>query len=509
MMQPYDGYPEAERKLFLYLEDHPVATSSQLQAVGFSGVLTKYSNSINELRGLAGVPKRVRGCVLETWEDLKTALAGYLSKNPHADIEAIRRAGYGGVLRHFYGFDVKKAKEELIEEGEQPGEPTHAETVTVLPNIEIKPNEVGKNGNKALLSDALIDSDKAPNIISYVDFPVIDISDPETIIGNSKAVIEMRKMMDRLNGKDADVLVTGETGTGKRLVVKQIHRYGSRSGKPLMVFDCAQTALSEDLLRSQLFGHLKGAFTGAHENRDGYLVAADGGDLVLEELSSLSPLAQRSLLVFYDERVITRVGDTKRIPVDVRIIAVTNHKLEEMVKEGEFSGDLYYRLYNFSIRVPPLRERTEDIKSLLGYFLTGYSKKHGQPQPMVSKGQLKSLEEYEWPGNIREMEKLAERSVISGEFVVPGEIPVVEPPIAEETHVAAPVSDTSVERLSREILDRVPSIDLKQLRDALVQEALRKTEGNQSRAAKLLGMSRYQINHCIRKRKILDQPEHQ
>ncbi len=232
----------------------------------------------------------------------------------------------------------------------------------------------------------------------------------EEIIGNSKSLKEVLNKIKQVAGTDATVLIRGETGTGKELISRAIHNLSDRSSGSLIKVNCP--AIPSGLIESELFGHEKGSFTGALAKKIGKFELADGGTIFLDELGDLPLDAQAKLLRVLQEREFERVGGTNTFTVDVRVIAATNRNLEQAVKEGKFRADLYYRLNVFPIELPALRERTEDIKPLCYFFLDKYSKKMGKEIKTISDSTLKSLINYHWPGNIRELENIIERAVI-------------------------------------------------------------------------------------------------
>jgi transcriptional regulator with GAF, ATPase, and Fis domain len=232
----------------------------------------------------------------------------------------------------------------------------------------------------------------------------------EEIVGTSSALKNVLSRISKVAPSDSTVLITGETGTGKELVARAIHRRSRRSGRAFVSVNCA--AIPRDLILSELFGHEKGAFTGAMQRRLGRFEMADGGTIFLDEVGELSPDTQVALLRVLQEREFERVGGGQPIRVDVRVIAATNRDLQAAVANGTFRQDLFYRLNVFPIEVPPLRERREDIPVLVEYFIDRYASKAGKNIRAVNKKSLELLQSYPWPGNIRELQNVIERSVI-------------------------------------------------------------------------------------------------
>ena len=242
------------------------------------------------------------------------------------------------------------------------------------------------------------------------------------LIGVSPAVATLRDTVNRLAATDLPVLVTGESGTGKEVVATCLHDRGPRSDGPFVAVNCA--ALTESLLESELFGHERGAFTDAREARAGKFELADGGTLFLDEIGDMSPGGQAKLLRVLEQRVVTRVGGSKAIPVDVRVVAATNADLAEKVAEKSFRADLYYRLGVVTHHLPPLRERPEDVIPLAEHFLATFAAKAGKPLPRLSAEARKRLQAHGWPGNVRELRNTIERVVYlgGGEVVEPAEL---------------------------------------------------------------------------------------
>jgi len=233
----------------------------------------------------------------------------------------------------------------------------------------------------------------------------------ENLIGKSKAMQEIFRQIRRVAPTRANVLIIGETGTGKELIARAIHQHSPRRDKPFVAVNCA--AIPKELLESELFGHEKGAFTGAVRQKAGYFELADGGTLFLDEIGDMSPDLQAKLLRAIETKEFWRVGGTRPIEVDVRIIAATNRDLEEAVRKGEFREDLYYRLKVFTIRVPPLRERREDIPLLVQHFIKEICEQNGMEPLKITREAMDKLINYDWPGNVRELRNVIESAVIT------------------------------------------------------------------------------------------------
>lgn len=229
------------------------------------------------------------------------------------------------------------------------------------------------------------------------------------IVGTSKKIMDVIEKVKRVAFTDIPVLITGESGTGKELIAKAIHYNSNRKGKPFVAVNCG--AIPQNLVESELFGHKKGAFTGALEDKKGVFAEADGGTIFLDEVGNLNLESQKQLLRVLQEKEIRRVGDTKDIKIDVRIISATNVNLKDSIKEGRFREDLYYRLNGITINMPPLRERREDIPFLVTYFINNYNKLYGTSFSVVSPSAMAMLQNYDWPGNIRELKNIIEASL--------------------------------------------------------------------------------------------------
>ena len=296
----------------------------------------------------------------------------------------------------------------------------------------------------------------------------------EGILGSSRPMREMYQLIQSAADSLAPVLILGESGTGKELVADAIHRLGPRAGGPFIKVNCA--ALNQSLLESELFGHVKGAFTGADRSRVGRFQAADGGDFFLDEVGDLPATTQVKLLRVLQEKVIERVGDHRPVPVDVRFISATNKDLEQMVEQGTFRRDLYYRVAVVPIRVPPLRQRREDIPLLVDAFVRRISSLNGRNRPEVSKQVMDIFTAYHWPGNVRELINVLEYALVVGREgpIRPRHLP---------PHLVGKNSPPEPQPQPR------PAPDNPDERQRIL-EALRQSGGRREQAARLLGISR-------------------
>lgn len=309
-----------------------------------------------------------------------------------------------------------------------------------------------------------------------------------TLVGSSRAMKAILELIEKVAPGNTTVLVTGETGVGKEVVARAIHAASERAAGPFVVVNCG--AIPEALVESELFGHIRGAFTGAVRDRKGFFEAASGGTIFLDEVGELPPAAQTKLLRVLQERVVVPVGGSRSRPVDVRVIAATNRRLEEDVREGKFREDLLYRLKVFPIVVPPLRERRDDIPDLARYFLARHL---GDREPReLSDDVIEILRSYDWPGNVRELDNALERAV-----VLAGEGPLLP------EHFEGFLGKKNEMRQS--LLDiEIPDegIDLEVVERTLIQRALEKTCFNQTRAARLLGLTRSALIYRMEKHDI-------
>jgi two-component system response regulator PilR (NtrC family) len=304
--------------------------------------------------------------------------------------------------------------------------------------------------------------------------------DVPNFIGSSPAIRRILDMVPRLAATPSTVFITGESGTGKELLAQAIHSFSANANGPFLSVNCG--ALPEGLLESELFGHVRGAFTGAVRDNKGLFVDAEGGTLLLDEVGELTPLMQVKLLRVLQEKRVRPVGATREIEIKVRVLAATNRNLEQGVKDGSFREDLYYRLNVLHIHLPPLRQRAEDLADLARHFVERTCKDFGLPPKRLTADALRVLQAYSWPGNVRELENLIERTVAleSTEMISSGSLPehLRGAPVGPNAeHVGLPEEGLDID----EYLDNV--------RRSLMRQALDQTDGQQKRASELLRMS--------------------
>jgi nitrogen regulation protein NR(I) len=384
----------------------------------------------------------------------------------------------------------------------------------------LKPFDVPKL--KALVGSAL----KAARDMrqTVVLQPMLEAEDYDVgVVGRSEPMQNVFKLIGQVAASDATVLITGESGTGKELVARSIYHYGRRAERPFIAINCA--AIPENLLESELFGHEKGAFTGATQQRIGKFEQCDGGTLFLDEIGDMSPATQTKILRVLQNGTLERVGGNETLTVDVRVIAATNKNLEEAVAQKQFREDLFYRLNVVRIQMPPLRERRGDIRLLVDYFLRKLAGPGGKPKAIGS-ATLTALESYHWPGNVRELENVLRRATVvaKGLAILPADLPAEVLAASQNSATPAAAHGTETVALSSTVspvatagtalpmdipslaqaLFRVAREDKKlkvlpAVERVLVIEALRETRGNQVQAAKLLGITRATLRKRVEK----------
>jgi two-component system NtrC family response regulator len=308
----------------------------------------------------------------------------------------------------------------------------------------------------------------------------------ENLIGHSKKMKELFDLAAQVAPRDSTVLILGESGTGKELLAKAIHLNSSRKSAPFVVVNCG--AIPETLIESELFGHKKGSFTGAQANRIGKFEAASHGTVFLDEIGELSPALQVRLLRVIQEREIQKIGQTNPLKIDVRVIAATNRDLNTMLEDRSFREDLYYRLSVIQLRIPPLRERRDDIPLLAEHFVAQFRQRYGLPPRRLAPSAVDVLTEYNWPGNVRELENVIESTIVLSktEQITPGFFPEnvrQEHVRVSQIHLQIPDDGISLEDVERE----------------LILKALEKCQWNQTRAARFLNITRKTLMYRMEK----------
>src|SRR6516164_644715 len=360
----------------------------------------------------------------------------------------------------------------------------------------LKPFDVPKL--KDIVLNALKAARDMNQVVSYQ--PLLEKEDYELgIVGRSEAMQQVFKLIGQLAASDATALISGESGTGKELVARAIYHHSNRNQQPFLAVNCA--AIPEQLLESELFGHERGAFTGATMQRIGKFEQCNRGTLFLDEIGDMTPATQTKILRVLQSGTFERVGGNQPIKVDVRIIAATNKPLEQAVATRQFREDLFYRLNVVRIHIPPLRERREDIRLLVNYFLKKLPKdQHGAVRSIAPQA-LKALEKYHWPGNVRELENVIQRALVmaKGDAILlsdlPGETTGQSPGTAVMAPAAGEAGATSeVTNVARQLFQwarRDPKLKvLPTIERELVVEAMKECQGNQVHAARLLGITR-------------------
>jgi two-component system nitrogen regulation response regulator GlnG len=333
---------------------------------------------------------------------------------------------------------------------------------------------------------------------------------PHLLVGQSRPIREIYKLIGKLASRDVTVLIQGESGTGKELIARAIHFESPRGIHPFIPANVA--AIPRELLESELFGHMRGSFTGATEDRAGYFEKAGKGTLFLDEIGDMPLALQAKVLRVLQEKEIQRVGSAQTVPVEARIIAATNQNLVKMVKEKKFREDLYYRLNVVPIDVPPLRARREDIPILSGYFVKRFCEELASPMKQIGSDVMKVFKQYQWPGNVRELENVIKRAIV----LSPGSTILSEVvlPFMEEALANIDMDEIALEEIVRKKLvsflakwdgydmDDLFEAVMKRVEKPLIELVLEKARGNQIRASKMLGINRNTLRKKIKDLKI-------
>lgn len=345
---------------------------------------------------------------------------------------------------------------------------------------------VGVGGGGSAAVPYVDASHGVPSGGEVASFTSADAGGAGRLVGESPAMGRLRKLVKAVAMKDCTVLVRGESGTGKELIARTVHEESKRSAGPFVAVDC--TGLRDTLLESQLFGHVKGAFTGAEQNTLGFIRAADGGTLFLDEIGELEPKTQAKLLRVIQERSVVPLGSVKPIPVNVRILAATHRDLKKMVTHGQFREDLYFRLDVVTVLAPTLSERKSDIVLLAEHFLKQVAELYEEPMKSITPEARKVMEAYAWPGNVRELANAIEHAVV---FCKGGSIDVLDLP-ERVRGIGAGNAWAALD------LTDGPIITLEAAEKGLIVRALKASNGNQSRAAALLSIDRRRLYRKVR-----------
>jgi transcriptional regulator with GAF, ATPase, and Fis domain len=319
----------------------------------------------------------------------------------------------------------------------------------------------------------------------------------DQLLGDSREMKRLYQRIMQVAPTDSTVMISGESGTGKELVARAIHTHSSRRSQPFVAIDC--TALAETLLESELFGHVKGSFTGATQTKRGLFEVAEGGTLLLDEVGNISLSTQAKLLRVLQERVVTPIGGTTPIKIDIRLVAATNANLREKVEEGTFRDDLFFRLNIIPIELPPLRERKGDLMLLASQFLKRFSEENGKEIRGFSPDAIEQLENYGFPGNVRELENLIERAVVLSQSDLLQrqdlELPGDESPLAAVNENTVPLDANELKARKQQLREEavVP------LERAFLLSALDRNDWNITRAAQEVGMQRPNFQAMLKK----------
>ena len=336
--------------------------------------------------------------------------------------------------------------------------------------------------------------------VTHLDLSVWRAQFAHEIVGDHSEIVEALETVRQVAATDCNILITGETGTGKELFARAVHRASPRRGRPLIPVNCA--AIPETLLETELFGHIKGAFTGAINARVGRFMSAHEGTIFLDEIGDLPLSAQAKLLRVLEERVVSPVGSDSDVPVDVRIIAATHRNLAEMVEQGKFRADLYFRLAVVPLHLPALRERPDDILTIANLFVARARERLGRNIEGLDASARTALIAYHWPGNVRELSHVIERSVLLARkpVLTHADIPLPNPR-ARFARAADESGPCAVPALTKELGDT--SLDLRAALEALerqlIDRALQRAGGNRTEAAALLGLNRTTLVEKLRK----------
>jgi two-component system nitrogen regulation response regulator GlnG len=323
----------------------------------------------------------------------------------------------------------------------------------------------------------------------------------DRIVGRSPIMQEMCKAIGRLAPQDVNVLILGESGTGKELVARALYHHSPRADKPFLAINCA--ALPEALLESELFGHEQGSFTGATRRRIGKFEQCDGGTLFLDEIGDMTPALQAKMLRVLQEQRFERLGSNQTLQTEVRVLAATNHNLEQLVEQGRFRKDLYYRLKVVTIQLPPLRDRAEDVAELAHYFLFRFDRELNLDVRSFAPETLELLQAYPWPGNVRELQSAIKQAMLhtSGHVLLPEFLPEElrkERPAAARTAVAGFSLDGFIEETLRRGERGLHEQVIKAVERRLLAQVLRHTHGHQAQASDILGLNRTTLRHKLR-----------
>lgn len=407
--------------------------------------------------------------------------------------------------------ELRRARPKLpvIATAENPGSGTAIEAIKAGA-YDFLPKPVEAEELRRVVDEAIAAARRMSNAVAIGDAETSNAEPGDALIGGGRAMLEVYKSLGRLTATPVTVLIRGETGTGKELIARALYQHGHRAHQPFVTVNCA--AIPENLLESELFGHEKGAFTGAISSRVGKFEQAHNATLFLDEIGDLDLSLQAKLLRVLQEKRIQRIGGRADIPVDVRIIAATHRDLERMVATGEFREDLFYRLNVASIALPPLRERSEDIPRLVEFFLQRYGRELNVARTAITTRALRYLEEQPWPGNVRQLQNVVRKALINarGYAIDASDLQKI---LRETESALSPETDgrgnalRSLEELARATLQRARQGEIagahaemqETMERALFSEALSQSGRNQAQAARWLGISRLTLRQKLQR----------
>jgi DNA-binding NtrC family response regulator len=444
--------------------------------VAKKGRILVVDDEVNARTALAEL-LRDEGYDVETAADAFKALGKYDGFGPHVVLTDLKMPGMDGIelVKKIHGFEDPAAVVVMTAFGavQSAVEAMRAGAVEYL----TKPLNFDE---LLIVLERVLETQRLRAETRQLRQRISDKLSPSNIVGSSPPMQRVFEIIDQVAPSRATVLISGESGTGKELVAAAIHQRSPRAGGPFIKLHCA--ALAETLLESELFGHERGAFTGAVARRDGRFQMADGGTLFLDEIGDISPSVQVKLLRFLQEHEFERVGGGQTIRVDVRVITATNRDLAADVKKNSFREDLFYRLNVVGIEMPPLRDRRSDIPALARFFLDKYSNQNGKMLDGFSPDTLELLASYDWPGNVRELENAVERAVVmaAGPLIEPRHLPQAVSP-RPVTSAAPPIPGSTLEEIER----------------FAILKTLESTGGSTSRAAEVLGISVRKIQYKL------------
>lgn len=344
----------------------------------------------------------------------------------------------------------------------------------------VNSEELKVNVQRALERQRLVDENRSLRDLNETAFRF------ENLVAGSRKMRDVFNLAAQVARRDSTVLVTGESGTGKELIAKAVHQNSLRASKPFITVNCG--AIPENLIESELFGHRKGSFTGALADRIGKFEAANEGTIFLDEIGELPINLQVRLLRVIQEREIDKIGFTKPIPVNVRIIAATNRDLRKLIEDGQFREDLFYRLSVVTVELPPLRERRDDVPLLITYFLKKHCSRYDLPIPSFRDDAMELMTQYDWPGNVRELENVIERVVVLG---------ASDAILAENLPAQVRQAKSRISSINLKLSD--DGIDLEAVEKEILLQALEKNQWNQTQAARYLNISRKTLIYRMEK----------